>query len=201
MFDMYDMALGDGYQAKRAELFMEVPLNMLTSDLGRYRDCWLEVDENDILRVAVYARIGGNNRASYQANIDHVRTHPGYMFDKDDGFDSTYATFYFRFPTEVPPHLLAQPEAGYNQENWESALEVMRANATPPVDTDKRWKDAIANLEKNGMTERQVALSNPLKEALKQTLAMPPDPDGAVPIIYTDGRVDYHLPKKPEEGS
>ena len=44
--------------------------------------------------------------------------HPRYIFDKDDDFDSTYATFYFTMPKK---------------------LETMLNKA------DKKWKDKIQN--------------------------------------------------------
>lgn len=50
-------------------------------------------------------------------------THPLYIRDQDDDFDSTYATFYFKVPDEF--------------------LEMLTPLAGDHIDTSKRWADAI----------------------------------------------------------
>jgi hypothetical protein len=54
-------------------------------------------------------------------------THPLYIRDKDDNFDCTYATFYFKVPDEFVEAL--EPLAGTH------------------IDTSKRWADTIAAIQ------------------------------------------------------
>lgn len=197
-FDMYDMVLGDGHQGERAETLLHAVLNLRRRDFGRFRDCWAEVGWDGHLRIAVYTRNGGGNRPAYEEHTNRLKQHPEYLSDVDDRFDSTYATYYFRFPTEPPAHVTGI--APYcDQEFWDALTKRIKDNAPQqPVDTDARWKDALDKIEKEGHSERQLEKAKPMMDALAQALQMPPDPDGAVPIITTDGRTQYY---KPEEGS
>ena len=54
--------------------------------------------------------------------------HPCYLRDEDDGFDSTYATVYFRFPEEF-------------------ADDLRKLDSGMKFEPDKRWKAAIEALE------------------------------------------------------
>lgn len=167
MGDMYDIALGDGGQEQRGMLFGYTLLNIKREEFGRFRDAWLE-DVDGELRVAVYTRNGGGNRPDYQEQIKGLQAHPCYLSDKDDEFDSTYATFYFRLWPVLPAHL-AELEK-WKDVDWPGLVEGLRETAVPPIDTDQRWHDAIARLEKDGPTERQASAFAPLGEALKSAL-------------------------------
>ena len=67
----------------------------------RFRDCFIN-EAGD--RIVIFTRTGGGNREHYDAplaeNNTCLRALPGYDRDKDDGFDSTYAYFYFKIPAE-----------------------------------------------------------------------------------------------------
>lgn len=64
---------------------------------GRFRDIYLNADGSKII---LYTRNGGGNRDEYQPLIDILATHPNYLKDYDDDFDSTYAYIEFSVPEE-----------------------------------------------------------------------------------------------------
>jgi hypothetical protein len=193
--DMYKIALGDGHEEQRGSLYGRTILDLEREDVGRFRDAWAEIgDSHGVpeLRIAIYTRNGGGNRQDYEAQTEKMRQHPCYLFDQDDKFDSTYATYYFRFPPIVPAHL-AETQ-GVTQEYWDKMYERIRAGAhQEPVDTDKRWQDAIAKLQADGPTPEQVAAFSPVADALKKVVD-----GGGSQIVYLDGTTE---PLSPEEGS
>lgn len=90
-------------------------------ELGRFRDAFISEG-----KIAIYTRNGGGNRESYMPDFSN---HPLYLYDKDDDFDCTYATIYFKFPPEYEEDL-------------------KKLDTGVKFDPDQRWKDAIAALEK-----------------------------------------------------
>src|SRR5699024_5755351 len=82
----------------------------------RFRDCFaqqrewendgeipymgMKNDEEEPNTICVFTRVGGGNRESYVAEIKELQKHENYLFDYDDSFDSTYATFVFNVPDE-----------------------------------------------------------------------------------------------------
>ena len=82
----------------------------------RFRDCFVgelsNSDEDDQFGIpkkeldqskrviSVYTRVGGGNREDYKDEIKELRSHPNYIWDYDDDFDSTFATFQFSVPKE-----------------------------------------------------------------------------------------------------
>jgi len=105
-------------------------LDLDMDELGRYRDCFVTQGE-----IAVYTRCGGGNRAEYSEMFERMRQHPLYLRDKDDSFDSTYATIWFKLPPQWA-HLLDQHDIG------------------EPFDPSKRWKEALERIgiNENGKT-------------------------------------------------
>lgn len=190
--DMYNIVMGDGKERDRGYLLASHPLGLMPDQFGRFRDAWCEWDENQVLRIAVYTRNGGGNRADHQEVTDALRAHPCYMNDRDDEFDTTYATYYFRFPVILPDHLRSEG-LSYTQEQWDQVFTMCGQRAFPePVDMSAKWQEALANLNANGLTERQAELSKPLIQALEQ-VATDPDPSG-ITIITTDGDVRKENP-------
>lgn len=109
-------------------------IGLTVGDVGRYRDAY--VSEG---MIAVYTRNGGGNRECWDDEADdcrctgciatrHLPAHPLYLFDRDDSFDETYATFYFRIPDDWRERL-AQFDIG-------------------EFDSDERWMAVISALEK-----------------------------------------------------
>lgn len=147
--------------------FAGVLLTMLGTEpnsVPRFRDCYLAEDG----KIVIYTRTGGGNREAYE-NADSRRTTcgdiypteeevtagpfnddlralPGFLYDEDDGYDSTYARFYFSVPEKFE-HLLAKIEPG--------------------EDPTKRWADMLAKLKTASPDDPQL---KKLTEAFKPVL-------------------------------
>ncbi len=106
---MYNMLFGVN---KGAPLLLAV-LGTTIDKIPRFRDAYLTDDG----KIAIYTRTGGGNRDGYENKArrgqmyddvgpdsyegpwnDDLRALPGFVSDEDDGYDSTYATFYFEIP-------------------------------------------------------------------------------------------------------
>ena len=66
-------------------------IGLKESDVNRYRGCDIYDD-----KIVIYARTGGNNRASYPN--DNLIKNPYYLYNEDDSWDNTYANYYFAIP-------------------------------------------------------------------------------------------------------
>lgn len=119
-------------------------------DIERFRDCGVTQDG-----VYVYTRTGGGNREEYQNKI--LTSSPYYRYDEDDGFDSTYATYYFDFPEEIKDDVISMLEN--IEEHGVSGNLIKWLNKTigrEPTETDKHHKkmqnskDMFDNLIRNG---------------------------------------------------
>ncbi len=97
-------------------------LGLSRSDTGRFRDCFVSKG-----KIVIYTRNGGGNRKYYPGVFDILEEHPCYLNDKDDTFDSTYATLYFKFPDKFLEELKKR----------DSGIE---------LDPSKRWIDAIEKI-------------------------------------------------------
>jgi hypothetical protein len=158
---LYDLAVADGRQHERGAVL----LGMLGSPaVARFRDAWVE-KSGDGPVIAVYTRQGGGNRACFcgcakdapaadrhvpesccAASNEALAAHPLYLRDADDEFDPTYATFRFRAPQE-----------------WS---EVLAEAAGEPVDTDARWREAVARVERGEISPALRAAGDQLAAAL-----------------------------------
>lgn len=130
---LYNMVFGESQDA--GELLSLLGLN--DSDFYRYRDCYLTEDN----QIAVYTRGGGGNRECWSDDCkDYIHNdgcvitiqennqlHPLYLSDKDDAFDCTYATFFFRVPENADRELLAKinPEISRN-DLWIEMLDALK---------------------------------------------------------------------------
>ena len=131
-----------------------------TGDVGRFRDAYI-TNENDELRIAVYTRNGAGNREHWNDESEpgpecdctgciqthRLPKHEFYLFDRDDDFDPTYATNYFRIPDKFKAavvHLVATDPAATPPtpaERWQAFFEKLSSD---PEDPDvKRVTDAI----------------------------------------------------------
>jgi hypothetical protein len=81
-----------------ADLLLTI-LKLTQHDVPRFRDCYID----DCGQIVIYTRTGGNNRFDFAKEIEKLQSVPGYVKDKDDSFDSTYAYFYFEVPEEFKP--------------------------------------------------------------------------------------------------
>jgi len=117
-------------------------------------------------KIAVYTRCGGGNRDHWDTEPGNdygegcdcpgcwityqIIKHPNYLYDRDDDFDSTYATVYFSSP-EKYKELLKSLEAG----DW---------------NPDKLWLDKFEKLQNEGPTETEAEAFRPIIESLKKFL-------------------------------
>ena len=62
----------------------------------RFRDCYLTEDKK---RIAIYTRVGGNNRNSGYGE-EKLYEDPNFVKTYDDDFDNTYATYEFNPPEQ-----------------------------------------------------------------------------------------------------
>lgn len=69
-------------------------LDLTEGKIQRFRDCWIDEERN---RIVIYTRTGGGNREAFPNEA--LTSHPLYLYDKDDDFDSTYAYYYFSLPS------------------------------------------------------------------------------------------------------
>ena len=63
--------------------------------IERFRDCWVDEEENEI---CILTRTGGWNREDFPNTI--LTSNKYYLYDEDDDFDNTYATYHFSIPEE-----------------------------------------------------------------------------------------------------
>ena len=107
-------------------------------DVPRFRDVFISEDDEGPL-VAVYTRMGGGNRGHWEFSSDsdpgpdctcfgcraiyYLAEHENYVSDKDDDYDETYATYFFR-PPEIPEGMELKPELS-GEERWDKAFELL----------------------------------------------------------------------------
>lgn len=111
------MSLYNMMNGVQPETFIFLPmLGKHPDQYPRFRDCvigrMVNSDKNDQFgipvkrkeftkgkrEISVYTRVGGENRESYEKEIQELRNTPGYVTDYDDDFDTTFATFVFEVP-------------------------------------------------------------------------------------------------------
>ncbi len=153
---MYNMLFGVSRFASIVFAILKHPPNEYFS---RPRDGWVEKLSDGSLRLAVYTRNGGGNRDHYGDTEEGINCNctgcvmtykipkdPLYLFDKDDSFDSTYATIYFKVPDDykdtiknkyIPPNEISSSHFQILEEFELSFI------AVDPIDTGKKWIDAI----------------------------------------------------------
>jgi hypothetical protein len=136
---MYKIAVGDGHEDERGAYFLAMLGN---PPAARFRDAWAEKHPGGELVIVIYTRTGGPNRDGYAAANDALAAHPLYIRDADDTFDPTYASWFFR----VPPG---------------RATEVAGI-AVDPVDTARRWQDAIDRVTRGEVRPAEIAFMDQL---------------------------------------
>jgi len=155
---LYDAAVADGRQHERGAVLLAILGNPV---VARFRDAWVE-KSGDGPVIAIYTRQGGGNRECYcdggdpgRAHVpeqcyaacnEALAAHPLYLRDADDGFDATYATFYFRVPGEY--------------------RDALAEAAGDPVDTDARWREAIERIRRGEIRPAETAMMDQIAAAL-----------------------------------
>lgn len=121
-------------------------LGLRPAQVGAYRDAWLEADPEGDARITVYTANGGPSDYTgpgpeerwerWTAALTDLPLCQGYRCDARPHAGTWYVSYYFRLPAP----LLAAIE---NQ--------IGRGPLRPAVDTDARWRDALAILEPDGL--------------------------------------------------
>lgn len=143
---MYEVAVADGRQRERGAVLLAVLGN---PPVSRFRDAWCEKGEDGPV-IHIYTRTGGPNREAFAASNEALQAHPLYLRDADDSLDPTYAGFWFSVPGG---------EIG----------EALAAVAVEPVDTDARWREAIARVQRGELRPSETAMMDQMTAALGDT--------------------------------
>jgi hypothetical protein len=152
---LYNMVFPDPNRHRRIAALVAL---VAIDELPRVRDAWVELIDDEIV-LAFYARIGGGNREDYASAITALRAHPHYLSDRDDRTDPTYATFRFALPTA---------RAGLVP----GLIELLRTEAHPgEVDTDQRWADAIAAVQRGDIDPATLAQADQLFAGINEAFA------------------------------
>lgn len=98
---LYNMAVGYDRAATVVLTAVGMVSGMEKEDffnsIPRFRDAYIDVDNGDHDPVMVIlTRTGGNNRSEYESENENMKRIPGYIDDRDDDFDGTFAHFRYR---------------------------------------------------------------------------------------------------------
>jgi hypothetical protein len=121
-------------------------LDMLALDpdnIPRFRDCFYDTERH---LIVIHTRTGGGNREYYQDEIDLLAAHPLYVLDSDDGYDSTYANFYFNVPekhSEVLKKYFEGHETVTPKEKWEVLFKAMDKKAEERKQNETNSTDEV----------------------------------------------------------
>lgn len=153
---MFDLVIGNaGWPVQLMEAWGLEP-----DMIARYRDHWCEHghtgafgNDGDLV-LALYLRIGGDNRQDYAESIAALRAVPRYVDDRDDTFDSTYCTFrfvitksdFFEWMQEAEDRSDPDRERPSHDEVWE---ELWDAAEPWPRDMAKVWQAMLQQWERN----------------------------------------------------
>ncbi len=94
---LYNMLFG----VNKYALPLLTALDLDPANIPRFRDCFLEKDS-----IVVLTRTGGGNREHYLEENKVMQDHPNYLYDEDEDFDCTYASFHFSFPDKHKADLM-----------------------------------------------------------------------------------------------
>lgn len=116
MSTMYNLLFGVNPMTPLLLGFLETSADQVP----RFRECYIDEQK----RIVIYTRTGGGNRDWYESEAscrDHypesflgedkpsgpwnadLRKLPGFLYDEDDEFDCTYASFYYQPSEEIAP--------------------------------------------------------------------------------------------------
>jgi hypothetical protein len=100
---------------------------------GRFRDIYFENEECSVPKIILYTRNGGGNRDWYEYVFELLSSHPLYLTDYDDDFDSTYAYIEFKAPESVIKFFegVKTGKIPNVSEKFKSEIEAMEAGKEP----------------------------------------------------------------------
>jgi hypothetical protein len=146
---MYNVVFGVNPATPVILMALGITRENFAFQLGRFRDAFVHRDE-----IVVYTRNGGNNRDCFErapradcpcsgcAMRFRVPMHADYLRDKDDTFDSTYASIWYRINPGLPPDLIDLLKGISRPEEW---------------DPDARWRRALDELKHMTPAQSKVA--------------------------------------------
>lgn len=168
MGTMYNMLHGQNPQSGILLYILGIDQEKGAWRSGRFRDIYLSEDGSEIV---LYTRNGGGNREHYaddcEPGIDctctgctaeyHLPSHPNYLRDWDDDFDSTYAYFAFSIPKEFKEAagLLVtgeKPETIY--EKFSKTLAEMKTMSAEQLREDKRFRPLVSMVDQIGKSAK-----------------------------------------------
>lgn len=140
-------------------------LGVTRDEIPRFRDCYF-----DGKHIVIYTRTGGGNREYYE-NLedckdnypeyftqgedppsgpwnDDLRMIQGFVYDEDDSFDSTYASFYYTVPEQfnyLSDKLNSMAQKETQAERWEASLERIKT-ASPDDPMVQRLTETFGQL-------------------------------------------------------
>lgn len=131
MSNMFNMAAGYDPLAKYA-LTVLVSEGLDYQAIPRFRDAYfvpagLRGNERD--RVAILTRTGGNNRPDYASENEYLRSIPGFVSDEDDGFDSTFAHFFYELSDGDKSAMVADLIVQAREQGWDFRAPMERFHA------------------------------------------------------------------------
>ncbi len=130
--------------------FLLSALGLTTADVGRFRDCYLQ-QEGEELRIVIYTRNGGGNREAYEGVTAALQAHRCYLDDRDDDFDCTYASYFFAVP-----------------EKFKSAMGVFAAETVEP---GQKWNNLIEGLKKGDVNDPVVKNAIEVGQSILQQIS------------------------------
>jgi hypothetical protein len=119
---------------------------------GRFRDIYLN---EDATKIILYTRNGGGNRETYQGVFDNLSTHPNYLENYDDEFDSTYAYIVFSVPEEhkvLVKEFMTGEKPETVHEKFLKTMEEMKKMSPEQLKADSRFQPIVKMLDKLGET-------------------------------------------------
>lgn len=110
---------------------------------GRFRDIYFN-NEDGTPKIVLYTRNGGGNRDSYEYVFNLLESHPLYIRDYDDDFDSTYAYIEFNAPQVVIDFFdgVYTGKLETVSEKFKAEIEAMEAGKTP----NSKLMDFVENI-------------------------------------------------------
>jgi hypothetical protein len=101
-------------------------LNLEHTQVPRFRDAYLDIDELNRPKLVLLTRTGGPNRPSYVSENETLSGLAGFIGDHDDAYDRTFAHWQFEVPADAAPSVKAaiaeiiemasDPESGLDPE-------------------------------------------------------------------------------------
>jgi hypothetical protein len=156
---LYNMVFGEN---PFSSVLLEA-LGLTRDEVPRYRDCFLN-EEGEII---IHTRTGGGNRADYEEENTFLTKVPGYLGDRDDDFDSTYADFHYAVPEAFKPMIETLKNLGAVNnpaERWQQMLADLKKGDTSKPEVQRalvageRIMGQINDAEKSGETGKIIEI-------------------------------------------